>query len=194
MNESDMQHGKNWRGQSVRGWVATEKFRGARLYWDGIAAWSRGGLCVALPAEIRAALPAGRALDCEVWAGRGPAGGTCEVEAAQAVTHGVWSPRLRLLVLDAPDVLAPYAERLAVARSLVNSPRVSVIGHEVLTGLPHLERLFAATARAGGEGLMLHHPTALYTRARVATLLKVKLDPALARGVVRDLSPIARAA
>ena len=107
----------------------------------------------------------------------------------------MWSPRLRLLVLDAPDVLAPYAERLAVARTLVgSSPLVAVIGHEILTGLPHLEKLFAATVRHGGEGLMLHHPAAHYTRARVATLLKVKLDPALSRGVVRDLSPRALAA
>ena len=190
-----MQHGRDWRGQSVRGWVATEKFRGARLYWDGAQAWSRGGLCVSLPAEIRAALAAGRALDCEVWAGRGPAHGPLEIAAARAVTHGVWSPRLRLLVLDAPDVLAPYAERLAVARTLVgSSPLVAVIGHEILTGLPHLEKLFAATVRHGGEGLMLHHPAAHYTRARVATLLKVKLDPALSRGVVRDLSPRALAA
>ena len=189
-----MQHGKDWRGQSVRGWVATEKFRGARLAWDGAQAWSRGGICVSLPAEIRAALPAGRALDCEVWAGRGPAHGALEVEAARAVTQGIWTPRLRLLAFDAPDVLAPYAERLAVARTLLSGSLVSVVGHEIITGLPHLERLFAATARAGGEGLMLHHPAALYTRARVSTLLKVKLDPALARGVVRDLSPRALAA
>lgn len=189
-----MQHGRPWGGQAVRGWIATEKFRGARLFWDGAHAWSRGGLCVALPAAYRDELPAGRALDCEVWAGRGPANGAYEVEAAAAVARGVWSPRLRLLVIDAPDVLAPWPARIAVASAMLDGATLCrAIGYEVLTGLPHLERLFAATARAGGEGLMLHHPATLYTRARAASLLKVKLDPALSRGVVRDLTPRALA-
>lgn len=184
-----MQHGRHWSGQTGRGWIATEKLRGARLYWDGAQAWSRGGLAVTLPPALLAALPAGRHLDCEVFAARGPAGGAAEVEAAQAVTHGRWTARLGLVVFDAPDVLAPYAARLAAARALLTgAPGVTVVPCIDITGRAHLERLYATVVRGGGEGLMLHHPTALYTRARVGHLLKVKLDPALMRGVVRDLA------
>ena len=186
-----MQHGRHWSGQNVRGWWASEKFRGARAFWDGAAAWSRGGHEIALPAAYRAQLPAGRTLDLEVWCGRGPAGGACEVEAAQAVTHGRFTDRTRLLILDAPDVLAAWPERMAAAAGLVaGADLVRPIGFEIITGIPHLERLYASTLRAGGEGLMLRSPKAPahYAAGRTGDLLKVKMDPALSRGVVRLLA------
>lgn len=49
MNENDMQHGVDWNGQDVSGWIATEKYNGCRAYWDGGNLWSRGGLKVNIP-------------------------------------------------------------------------------------------------------------------------------------------------
>lgn len=188
MNEATMHHGRHWGGQTVRGWWASEKFRGCRAYWDGEVMWTRGGLQVKLPSAWLTELPAGRALDGELWAGRGPENGPEEREAVAAAVHGVFTERLRFLVFDAPDVLAPWDQRMKVASTLLRGCElVRPVGFELVKTLPHLEKLFATVFRRGGEGLMLRSPKAPahYEEARTATLLKVKRDPALARGVVR---------
>lgn len=189
IDETLMHHGRHWTGQNVRGWIATEKYRGARAYWDGVRMWARSGREVTLPTAWREALPEGMALDGEVWLGRGPANGPAEVAAAQAVTHGRFADGLRFMVFDAPGVLAPWQERMQAAAAVVRGP-VQVVGCERVQGIGHLEKLFAAVVRQGGEGLMLRDPKApaAYEIGRTRTLLKVKQDPALARGVVRFLA------
>lgn len=186
IDDTHLQHGRHWSGQSVRGWWATEKYRGARAYWDGARLWARSGREVALPATWRAALPEGFALDGEVWLGRGPAGGAEEVAAAQAVTHGRFADGMRFMVFDAPGVLGPWVERMRAAAAVVTGP-VQVVGAVPVKGLRHLEELFASVAAKGGEGLMLRAPRGEqgYEPGRGRLVLKVKLDPAMARGVVR---------
>jgi DNA ligase-1 len=192
MDERHMQHGRDWAGANPRGWLATEKYRGCRAYWDGATLWSRGGHTIAVPPEWAAELPPGFPLDGEVWSGRGPAGGAHEVEASLAVRHGRFTPRLRFLVFDAPGVLAAWPRRLAAAAAQLAGNRiVQAVGCVVVRDRRHLEQLFAQVARAGGEGLMLRSPDAApaYEPGRTRDLLKVKLDPALLRGVVRALTP-----
>lgn len=188
MNEATMHHGRHWAGQTVRGWWASEKFRGCRVYWDGAVMWTRGGLRVNLPDAWLAELPLGRALDGELWAGRGPENGPEETEATAAAVRGIFSDRIRFLVFDAPDVLAPWAQRMASASALLRgSGLIRPVGFQPVKSLPHLEKLFATVYRRGGEGLMLRSPKAPahYEPIRAGTLLKVKRDPALSRGVVR---------
>lgn len=182
-----MHHGRHWSGHAVRGWWSSEKYRGARACWDGATLWSRGGLTITPPALWLAELPAGVPLDGEIWAGRGPAGGAHEVEAAQAVTHSRFTPRLRFLVFDAPAVAGPWIARLAAAsRLLRGNGIVQAVVAQRVTSTRHLEQLYAEVARNGGEGLMLRHPTVEgYQPGRHATTLKVKFDPAMVRGVVR---------
>jgi DNA ligase-1 len=188
ITETNMHHGRHWSGQNVRGWYASEKYRGCRVFWDGAAMWTRGGVRVALPAELICQLPAGRQLDGELWAGRGPENGPQERAAVAAAVHGRFTPAIRFLVFDAPDVLAPWPERMAVAQSLIGAGTFAqAVGVTIVKGIADLEKLFAQVYRAGGEGLMLRSPKApaRYEVGRTATLLKVKVDPALARGVVR---------
>lgn len=186
MNEDDMHHGKRWRGQSVRGCYVSEKFRGARAYWDGANLWSRGGLCAELPLAWRQSLPQGIALDGEVWAGRGVENGPEESEASGALVRGVFTDRLRFLVFDAPNQAGDWAQRMAVAaRALTGSVIARPVGFEAVQSLPHLEKLFLAVKTNGGEGLIVRRPGIGYEVGRTANTLKVKLDPALLRGCVR---------
>lgn len=69
MNESHMQHGVDWDGQDLSGWIVTEKFNGCRAYWDGESLWSRGGINIAIPDDWREQLPPGVHLDGEVYFG-----------------------------------------------------------------------------------------------------------------------------
>lgn len=186
-----MQHGRHWSGQNPRGWLASEKYRGARAEWDGRTLWSRGGIAITLPPEWAAELPPGFPLAGEVWSGRGPAGGAHEVEAAQAVTHSRFTPRLSFLVFDAPGVLAPWTQRLRAAAGVLAGCRiVRPVGFVPVAGIRHLEQLFADVARRGGEGLMLRSPDSSdrYEPGRTGRLLKVKSDPAMARGLVRSFA------
>lgn len=183
-----MQHGRHWAGQNPKGWLASEKYRGARAEWDGRTLWSRGGRAIPVPRWWAAELPAGFPLAGEVWSGRGPAGGHHEVDAAQAVTHGRFGWSLRFLVFDAPAVLAPWSQRIrSAAGVLAGASFIRPVGFEPVKNMRHLEQLFAGVARNGGEGLMLRSPAQddRYTPGRTGALLKVKHDPALVRGVVR---------
>lgn len=193
-----MMHGRHWSGQALAGWHATEKFRGARAFWDGRTLWSRGGRSVDVPAAWAAELPAGFALDCELWAGYGPEGGKAEAHAGAVMRGAAWSPALRLIAFDAPGVAAPWIDRLAAARARLPGLLVSAVEVWTLRGLRDAEAHFARIVRAGGEGLMVRDPRdgGLYTPGRTGSLRKVKTDPALARGVVRVLAPVdtARAA
>lgn len=181
VNEMMMHHGRLWTGTNIYGWLASEKYRGARAYWDGTKMWSRGGFEVTLPAAWREALPKDFALDGEIWLGRGPEGGAEEVAAAQAVRYGRFSAGMRYMVFDAPGVVAPWLERLQQAANLMQGP-ATVVAVERVKGLQHLEQLFAAVTGNGGEGLVLRDPAApaAYEIGRTRTLLKVKVDPALA--------------
>jgi DNA ligase-1 len=188
ITETNMHHGRHWSGQNVRGWYASEKFRGCRVFWDGASMWTRGGMQVALPSALIFQLPAGRQLDGELWAGRGPENGAFERAAVAAAVRGEFTPAIRFMVFDAPDVLASWPERMAATAALLGSSTFAQpVGVTVLKGLAHLERLFAEVHQAGGEGLMLRSPKApaAYEVGRTATLLKVKRDPAMSRGVIR---------
>ena len=150
--------------------------------------WTRGGLEVRLPGDWRAGLPAGCSLDGELWVGRGPENGPAERAAVAAAVHGRFTEQCRFVVFDSPAVLASWPERLAVAASLLAAvPFAMPVGFTTVRGIAHLEELFAAVQAGGGEGLMLRSPAApaYYEASRTATLLKVKIDPALARGRVR---------
>jgi DNA ligase-1 len=188
MDETQMHHGKDWRGQNVRGWLASEKYRGVRGYWDGAEMWSRGGLRVDLPAAWREQLPVGFALDGEVWAGRGPENGAEETAAAGAVVRGEFTAQMRFMVFDAPGLLGTWYQRMRSASTVLRGATMArPVGFEPVRSMRHLEKLFAGVMEVGGEGLILRHPTAVgYEADRTSRTLKVKLDPAMARGVVRE--------
>ena len=61
-----MQHGEDYSGQGVAGWLMSEKLRGCRVYWDGVTLWSRGGLALTVPSCWT--LPP-FPIDCELYDG-----------------------------------------------------------------------------------------------------------------------------
>ena len=64
-----MMHGYDWTGQDLASYIVTEKMDGCRAYWTGAELLTKSGRVYAsVPAHILARLPAGVALDCELWA------------------------------------------------------------------------------------------------------------------------------
>ena len=61
---------RDWRGQSLLGWQASEKLNGCRVEWDGEVFWTRHGNCVEAPRWFTKGLPRCR-INGEIHAGRG---------------------------------------------------------------------------------------------------------------------------
>jgi DNA ligase 1 len=154
------------------GWIASEKYRGCRGYWDGAQLWTRGGNVIPAPAWFTERLPKGVHLDGEIHAGR------CEVEtkARLAVQYGGkhWTEQIRFAVFDAPETDGVWEERISAACRLPTGGVLHVVRTLRVEGLRHLRRLLWEIVQQRGEGLVLRHPTYKgYVRGRTDTALRV---------------------
>jgi len=157
-------------------WVS-EKFDGVRALWDGTQLISRGGQPINAPAWFTADFPP-LALDGELWITRGSFERLSGTVRQLQPDSAAWR-EVRFLVFDAPEIAAPFGERLRQLQQLFamqsNSYLVLVEQFRVATHAELMTRL-AAVIQAGGEGLMLHRDAAEYRAGRNADLLKVKPD------------------
>lgn len=174
IDDAQMQHGHHWRGQRMKGWLLSEKFRGARAEWDGAQLWSRGGRAINLPPELLSELP-GLPLSLEVFCGDGPAGGPNEAAAIKAVTHDIFPVCTVLKVFDAPAAPGDWTERLLAARGAIGeSARVHVVDYIVAKDNKHPFRLMAHVHKRGGEGVVARHPDIVFAAGRTEQIVKLK--------------------
>lgn len=153
-------------------WVS-EKLDGVRAFWDGKQLRSRSGQWIKLPEYLLRQLPE-FALDAELWAGRGQFQQVMRALDSDA-TEQRWQP-IRLMIFDAPDHPGNFTERLQfLQQNLSDSNFVRLIPQRQLQSKTELEQLLQQVVSQGGEGLMLHHATALYQSGRVSHLQKLKL-------------------
>lgn len=170
MDESAMQHGLDWEPDvDPTGWLASEKFNGCRAYWDGKTLWSRGGLVIALPEALRAALPSGMALDGELY--DGPEG---LARCVAAVRYGRFTPDMTYRVFDAPAAPGPWPERMRqVAEILRENPVAQAVDFWPVAGLEEAFTYLETVLARGGEGLILRHPDLLYRPGRTPGIRKL---------------------
>lgn len=157
---------KDWTGQRLNGWLATEKLDGCRAYWDGEQLWTRGGNIIADLQRLTSQLPPRVHLDGEVHAGRGG----FEI-ARQAVQLGRDASSVRFTAFDAPQSAGTYAERLEAARAVWPD----TVEAWTVQNRRHLAKLFNGVRDNGGEGLVCRHPSAVgYETGRSAHAIRVK--------------------
>jgi DNA ligase-1 len=184
-----------WTNQRVRGYWLSEKLDGVRGYWTGRELLSRNGKPIPAPSWFLAVLPAGLALDGELWAGRGCYG--MAMGACKSATHPAW-PEMRFAAFDLPHHPGTFEERQAalnatglaqLSRAVValmppqkmRAPSaglafpVLVVPQEVCQGLHHLKRRLREVADQGGEGMMLRAAGSRYVAGRSHDLLKVRI-------------------
>lgn len=164
--------GRDWSGQDPTGWPMSEKLRGCRAEWDGAGLWSKSGRKIKAPGWFTDGLPAGVRLSGEVYAGR------CDVEtvARLAVQYGQFKRGVHSFrVFDAPNSPGNVLERVARAASLIaDAPHAAPVAFTVCEGLENLIDELRTVQDGGGEGLMLHHPSAPWRAGRSNESLKVK--------------------
>ncbi|MDG6348082.1 DNA ligase [Luteimonas sp. 8-5] len=162
-------------GIDVSQYLVSEKLDGVRGRWDGHRLWTRGGLPVAAPAWFTAGWPP-VPMDGELWIGRG------QFEAASSIVRGApgndaeWR-RMRFMVFDLPDdgaVFAQRARRIGELTASAGVPWLRAVEQFEVPDRIALDARLAATAAAGGEGLVLHRRDAHYRAGRSGDLLKYK--------------------
>ena len=172
MNETQMQHGQHWNGEDLTGWIVSEKLDGVRAYWDGAVMWSRSGREIPLPLEWRAALPAGVALDGEIYDGIDGLS-----RCSTAARLGRFTDSMRFRVFDAPAIAATYLNRLATADiALAGNPIASTISAVCVRSTARAMTLASQIIAAGGEGLIARNPGITTKAGRTASLLKIKTE------------------
>jgi DNA ligase-1 len=168
MNENDMQHGVDWNGQDIAGYIATEKYNGCRAYWDGETLWSRGGLKINIPDSWRKALPKGVSLDGEIYDGIDGV-----YRCGAAIRYGRFTPTMQFLVFDCPSADGDYLTRLKSIANYENGP-LHVVPYKIICDLSAAKAFLFEVTRRHGEGLMLRNPKLKYTAGRTTGILKFK--------------------
>jgi len=150
-------------GQTVEGWLASEKIDGIRALWNGREFVSRNGVVFAVPDWFKVGMPACQ-LDGEFFAGS--LGLT--ISATQA---GRWS-EVRFYVFDAPSG-DEFKDRVAKLATMPLPSHCEAVRHW-LTDTVGAIRKADEIANAGGEGLVVRNPSAPYVAGRSSAALKIK--------------------
>jgi DNA ligase-1 len=164
-------------GQSdVSLFLVSEKLDGVRAYWDGKALRTRNGNVINAPDWFTEGFP-GRALDGELWIGRGKFDALSGAVRRQAPDETEWRT-IRYLVFELPNAAGTFRERNEQLKREVahaNVPWLQVVEQWEITSRKALDQKLAEILKLGGEGLMLHRADATYTTGRSDVLLKMKL-------------------
>ena len=156
-------------------WVS-EKYDGVRAHWTGSQLLSRQGLPIDAPAWFTAGWPA-KALDGELWAGRGQFE-MAQSAVAQGRSHETAWRQVRYMVFDLPQHPGIFTTRQKALRNTVAQmriPWVQAVPQWQVSSHESLMRQLRCMSREGAEGLMLRHADAPYRAGRSDDLIKLKL-------------------
>ena len=157
-----------------RYWVS-EKLDGVRARWDGETLVSRGGNRFNAPSWFTEGFPR-VPLDGELWMGRGTFERLSGTVRRKIPNDAEWRT-VRFMVFDLPASPAPFDERLQRMREIfetIESPRITLVEQFRVADRDALMETLSRVVDGGGEGLMLHRGSSLYTAGRSDDLLKVK--------------------
>ena len=155
-------------------WVS-EKLDGVRAYWDGATFTSRKGNRFNTPRWFTRGFPR-IPLDGELWMGRGTFERLSGAVRRQTPDDGQWRS-IRFMVFDLPSSPATFDERLKRLQEIfeaMESPYIALVEQFRVADRDTLMDTLSEVVAGGGEGLMLHKGSSLYTAGRTDDLLKLK--------------------
>jgi len=150
-------------GQSVEGWLASEKIDGIRALWNGENFVSRNGVVFDVPPWFKVGLP-DCPLDGELFAGS--LGAT--ISATQA---GRWQ-EVTFHAFDAPSD-APFKDRVARLATMTLPAHCVAVSHWTTDTFGAIRKA-DEIAGNGGEGLVVRDPSKPYAAGRSNAALKIK--------------------
>lgn len=155
-------------------WVS-EKLDGVRGFWNGKQLLTRGGHLITAPEWFTEVLP-DVPLDGELWIGRGQFEEVSAIVRRKQPNSSDWL-NVRYMLFDLPGHAGTFTERveaMGAAVRHIGKAWVRVIPQTRLSTESALLNELDHVVLAGGEGVMLHHQSALYQSGRTNALLKLK--------------------
>lgn len=155
-------------------WIS-EKYDGVRGYWDGRRMRTRGGSVIALPAWFTADFP-DTPMDGELWSGYHDFSTVSMLVRTAGRKDPGWQG-VSYRVFDLPGQAGDFDARVPlIARTVaaIDKPWVVAIRQFHVADDAALRQAMRAVVDRGGEGLVMHRGSRLYTPGRHAGLLKVK--------------------
>ncbi len=158
-----------------RYWVS-EKYDGARAWWNGSQFVSRGGNIYHAPAWFTAHLPA-ETLDGELWMGRGNFQLLMQTIRDHQPDENAWR-QVRFMAFDMPAVGGDFNYRQRRLAQIVDAspqPWLELVPQQRVPSHAALQLLLEEVTSEGGEGLMLARDDSRYRTGRHQGLIKMKL-------------------
>jgi len=155
-------------------WVS-EKLDGMRGYWTGTILLSKQGKEINVPLWFIDDWPE-TPMDGEIWLGRDKFQATISCIKRKENNNDCWR-KIKFMIFDLPENTSTFTQRIKTMKRLVqkhNSPYLHIIKQFKITSTKALKDKLTYIINNGGEGLMLHHQDAYYTKGRNAHLMKLK--------------------
>lgn len=155
--------------------LVSEKYDGARVWWDGQRLLSRGGSVYHAPAWFTDALP-DTVLDGELWIGRGQFQQLMRTIRDREPDDRAWQA-VRFMVFDAPGVNGGFSMRQAALRQILADRPPAWLQHvaqHTVDSHEQLQQMLEHVVSEGGEGLMLQRADMTYFPGRHSGMLKLK--------------------
>ena len=162
--------------ESINEYLVSEKLDGVRGYWDGKQLMSRNGHIFYAPAWFTKDFPA-TPLDGELWIARGKFEQVVSTVRKKTAVDEEWK-WVKYFVFDLPASKSVFSERYQSLLQLIptDSKTLKVVKQFRVKNEKVLFEHLRKIEYSGGEGLMLHHQSALYRHGDNHKLLKLKLS------------------
>jgi len=155
--------------------LISEKYDGARAWWNGHHLLSRGGNIYHAPAWFTNAMP-NVVLDGELWIGRGQFQRLMKTIRDTKPDEKAWRS-VRFMVFDAPMIKGGFSQRQKELQNILATHRSSwvetVVQHN-LKSAAQLQQMLLDVTGQGGEGLILQRADMPYFPGRHSGFLKHK--------------------
>ena len=162
----------------IEHYFVSEKLDGIRGYWDGKALLSRQGYVINTPSWFTENLGS-EPIEGELWLGIGTFQRLSSLIAKGEVDDPLWR-EVTFQIFDMPALKTPFKERVETMKQYIaeintKAPHIEMIAQVRIKNLESLHQTLEEVVNSGGEGLMLHHESAIYSPyQRTDALLKLK--------------------
>ncbi|PWQ93090.1 DNA ligase [Leucothrix arctica] len=167
---------KAYKQQSdISRYFVSEKYDGVRAYWNGEQFISRQGNIFHAPQWFTKNFP-DRPLDGELWIARNQFEDLLSAVSKDTPVDSEWQ-QVSYKVFELPNAEGGFDKRLTDLKGLldkVDSAYIEPVEQYRINTHEQLMAKLGEVVKAGAEGLMLHHESALYQIGRSDALLKVK--------------------